>query len=83
MIYRKMSFESKEQLRQWIMANGYRRFTLKQHAEAMYEAMGGVLAIISFSLLSLAGLSLCFGIPILTVRMVVENLQVIIKIVGG
>ena len=82
-LYRTMSPEGKEHLYQWLKANGYCRPTFKERVEASYEAMDEVLKIIFFALLTLVGLSLCIGIPILTVRMVLENWQAILKIVGG
>ena len=82
-LYRTMSPEGKAHLYQWLKANGYCRPTLKERAEEVLEAMGEVLEIIGFALLSIVGLSLCIGLPILTVRMVLENWQAILKIFGG
>ncbi len=82
-LYDSLSPEGRENLRQWIKANRYDRLTIQDVAEEIGDAMGEVLRIMAVAMLSLAVLSLCFGIPILTVRMVLENWQAILKIVGG
>ena len=82
-LYDSLSPEGRENLRQWIKANRYDRLTIQDVAEEIGDAMGEVLRIMAVAMLILAALSLCFGIPILTVRMVLENWQAILKIVGG
>lgn len=82
-LYNSLSPEGRENLRQWIKANRYDRLTIKDVAEEIGDATGEVLRVIVIYMLGLAALSLCFGIPTLTVRMLLENWQAILKIVGA
>jgi len=78
--YDSLSFEGRENLRQWLRAND--RLTIRDVAGQIGDAMGNVFRIIVASMLVLAALSLCFGIPTLTIRMLLENWQAILKIVS-
>lgn len=82
-LYDSLSPEGRESLRQWIKANRYDRLTIKDVAEEIGDATGEVLRVIVIYMLGLAALSLCFGIPTLTVRMLLENWQAILKIMGA
>lgn len=82
-IYQNLSPSAKVLLSQLLEAGGYDRPTLQQRAEAVGDAMEDVCWIVVYGMLTTAAFSLCFGVPILTVRMVLENWQAILKIVGG